>query len=255
MNTFGIRKAIKNFISKPNRKAIWIFGMQKSGTTAIAALLAKKTGKSVTLDTKYLWEPYSSQILSKEISIEELVNKYSYPFSKQIIKEPSATFIIDVIKQYFFLEKYVFIVRNPYDNIRSILNRLNLPGDKLSIDLSQINPNWQYIFQNEYGKNYIGVLAKRWVEANSQMEIINSESCVLVKYEDFILDKETYIENLAKELGLPKNKSISEIVNINYQSKGNRNTNIMEFFGAKNLNIINNTCEKVMNKFNYTSFK
>ena len=44
-----IRTAYRHFISKPNKDALFIFGFQKSGTSAIAGLLAEKTGKSVSV--------------------------------------------------------------------------------------------------------------------------------------------------------------------------------------------------------------
>jgi adenylylsulfate kinase-like enzyme len=37
--------------TKPNKEALWVFGMQKAGTSAIASLLAHRTGKTATIDT------------------------------------------------------------------------------------------------------------------------------------------------------------------------------------------------------------
>src|SRR5699024_12593798 len=101
---------------------------------------------SVTLDTTYLWAPYSTQIKKGEVSIENHAKRYSYPFSKDIIKEPGATFYIDKIESFFNLDQYVFITRNPYSNIRSILNRLDLREDKVVIVIKIVIPIWRINF-------------------------------------------------------------------------------------------------------------
>ena len=250
--SFGIRSYLRNRISKPNRDAIFIFGLQKSGTSAIARLLAEKTGKSVTIDTKYLWQPHYARLISGKIKIKNHVNKYSYPFSKEIIKEPNSTFLIHQIKDFFYLNRYVFIVRNPLDNIRSILNRLNIPGDLENIDLERVNDNWKHLFLSSNGKDYINVLANLWVKANGQTEIINSKNCILVRYEDFIKDKENFIEKLVFKVGLESVNNISEFVDLQYQPKGNSNVNLKTFYGNKNYNKIIQKCSPIMRLFNYS---
>src|SRR5699024_3209315 len=99
----SVKPLILNKFTKPNKDAIWVFGFQKSGTSAIAGLLAHMGNKSVTIDTPYLWPPNNKKIINGEISIKNYVTKYSYPFSKEIIKEPQATFFIDKIDSFFTL--------------------------------------------------------------------------------------------------------------------------------------------------------
>lgn len=252
---FGIRTKLRtaysHFMSKPNRDALFIFGFQKSGTSAIAGLLAEKTGKSVTIDTKYLWQPYFDKIMSNEIDMNSHVNRYSYPFSKFIIKEPNTTFFIKQLKEFFYLSKYIFIVRNPFDNIRSILNRLNLPGDLEDIDVDKVHEDWKSFFSKSKGKNYISVLANLWVKANNQSDITNSDSCVLVKYEDFNNDKEEFIEYISKKVGIEPKYSIGHIVDKQFQPKGERNIDLKIFYGEKNYKIIEDICCNLMKEFNY----
>lgn len=249
--TLGIRQWFYNRISVPNRDALFIFGLQKSGTSVIAGLLAGKTGKTVTIDTKYFWEPYQSMLIKGELQMKDLVQKYSYPFSKQIIKEPASTFFIDKVQEYFYLSKYVFIIRNPFQNIRSILNRLNLPGDRGTIDLEHVNPNWRYLFIEENGHNYIKALAKRWVLANGQLERIEHNACILVKYEDFNINKESFINELAEQLGFERKNSIANLVNKDFQPKGNPETDPKKFFGHRNYSLIYETCIDLIKYYGY----
>lgn len=243
-------KKLNNLLSEPNRDAIFVFGMQKAGTSAIAGLLAESTGLSVTIDTEYLWDPYMTKLMEGELSLEDHITSKSHPFSKDIIKEPEATYIIDKVDECFELDKYVYVIRNPYQNIRSILNRLNLPGNKSKVNLSSIPTAWKRLFPSN-GNDYIKDLAKLWVKAYNNKEYIESESCVLVKYEDFVEDKETFIEELGNDLDLNSENDISHIVDHQFQPKGNSKCDLHDFFGEKNYKIISGICGSLMRRFDY----
>lgn len=238
-------------MAKPNPNAIFIFGLQKSGTSAITALLSKKTGMSATIDTHYFWEPYLGKIISGEIDLAKHIEKHAAPFSKDIVKEPNSTFFIPKLRQVFELEKYVFIVRNPFDNIRSILNRLEIPGDGKNLNVEKLPLVWRHLFEKNEGNDYVSVLAECWVEANGQDEIIDNPACALVRYEDFLLDKENSIEKLALELGLIPKKPIGHLVDVQYQPKGNRKIEPLVFFGEDNYEKIRDICGTLMKKFGY----
>ena len=232
--------AYQKQIGKPNKDVIWVFGMQKSGTSAIAGLLAHRSGKTVTIDTPELWTPHLEKLKSGQLSLKNHIYKNPYDFSKDIIKEPNATFLFDELKGIFKLKKYVVIIRNPFDTIRSILNRLGLPGDQSSININDVNPNWRGIFNNN-GNNYISDLCELWNEAYSNEDMINSKSCILVKYEDFVEDKTSFIDDLCRKLNLPLKYNIELIQDKNFQPKGDKNVDLANFFGY-NYNIIKDNC-------------
>lgn len=250
MLQFGLRSFVKNVFSKPNKDALWIFGNPKSGTTAITALLAKHTGKSVTLDTPYLWDPYLSKLRNKEISFTKHINTYSYPFSKQIIKEPNASLLFEELKNNFNLDSYVFIVRNPFNNIKSILNRLNLAGNKKKLDIAAVPFLWKSYFLPLNTDNYIETLALKWVEINSTKALLENDNCQIVKYEDFYLDKEKFIKTLARSLNFKEEQSIENYTNIQFQPKGKEEDN-QTFFGKDNYQTILNVCANQMKYFGY----
>lgn len=245
---------VLNRVKTPNQDAIWIFGLQKSGTTAIANLLAHMSGSTVSIDPRCLWSPYGQELASGTLPMKEHAMRFSLPFSRDIIKEPSTTLYIDRVESYFFLNKYVFIVRNPYSNIRSILNRLDLPGDKTNINMKDVHINWRGIFK-QGGRNYIFDLADFWLRANSQDHYLFNDRCRLIKYEDFKNDKENFIVDLCMNLDLPVTNSIKDIKNIQFQPKGNRSVNLKKFFGDTNLKIIEDNCGRRMNKLGYSKYK
>ncbi|GAA0487051.1 hypothetical protein GCM10008986_10620 [Salinibacillus aidingensis] len=243
-----------------NPSPLFVLGNQKSGTSAIGALLAELTNKSVTIDLVGIYEPNQTKLHKQEITFPEFVKKNKYDFSKEIIKEPSLTFLYDDIKSYFETNTNVFIVRDPRDNLRSILNRVDLPGNVE--DLAETFPtewkkapvNWKRVIDSRWlgmpGDNYIEWMAYRWLKCIEIYEQ-NKEDFILIKYEDFIADKEGSIKKLAEQLDLPVLNDISSKVDIQYQPAGNRKVNKKEFFGEKNLKRIEDICGTKMKEYGY----
>ncbi len=154
--------------------------------------------------------------------------------------------------------KFIWIVRNPFQNIRSILNRLKIKGNynKIKLDsFEEINKNPAWKNNLEFKKNkinyiYIEAMAYRW---NLLVDLYfkNQDKIILVKYEDFIADKKTYIYKLLDKLEINKVEDIDDILNIQYQPKGNSNVDINKFFGEKNKETILRICKENMKKLNY----
>lgn len=234
----GIWEFFQRKTAKPNKKAVWIFGMQKAGTSAIAGLLAYRAGKTVTIDTPFLWQPYLNQIKEGKLDFKKHIHKNALPFSKDIIKEPAASLLIENVENYFELDNYIFIVRNPFDLIRSILNRLNLSGSEHSLNIKTVHKNWRYMFED--GENYVQKLAEIYRDIYSQEKYINNANCILVKYEDFNRDKDIFINQLCDQLDFPKINSIEHLKNKSFQPKGNPVKDYQAFYGDKNYNIIYN---------------
>ncbi|MFC4558007.1 sulfotransferase domain-containing protein [Virgibacillus kekensis] len=243
-----------------NLSPIFVLGNQKSGTSAIGALLAEIADKTVTIDLLGIYEPTQSKLHQGQISFKEFVERNKYDFSREVIKEPSLTFLYDEIKSYFNSPKNVFIIRNPYDNIRSILNRVDIPGnvDNISADYKEkwnhANENWKKVIDSRWlginGENYIEWMSYRWLRCIEIYEQ-NKDDFILIKYEDFKRDKVNSIKQLAKELNLPIVNDISDKVDIQYQPAGNRSVNKLDFFGERNIERINNICEEKMKEYDY----
>jgi len=246
-----LRGIFVNITSNP----IFVFGNQKSGTTAISGLLSIMTQLPATLDIIPLQHKDLSNLQYGKISFNQFVRKYRYNFSKKIIKEPSLTFFYDEVKKYFSFEKSIFVVREPKDNIRSILNRLNIRGDLKELNNTRfLTPLWKQIIFNDWlgiqYNNYIESLAGRWQKA---VDIYreNKNDFVLVKYEDFLKNKVKTIEKIAEEFSLPIKNDITSVVDKPFQPAGNSNINILEFFGENNLRKIERICKKGMQLLNY----
>lgn len=251
---------VRSRFVKCHSSPIFILGNQKSGTSAIAALLGELTGLPTTIDLtmEYLSKkPSYIKVKNKEMSFEKFVNRNKFDFSKKIIKEPNLTLFYKELSSFFPESRFVFIVRDPRDNIRSILNRLQLPGHLFSLNSNQtktLPKGWETVIDGRWlkltGENYIEMLAFRW-NLMAETYIRNQEHMILIRYEDFIKDKARHISTLAKLLGLPNRYDITDKVDIQYQPKGKGNHDWHSFFGPQNLQRINSICAPNMIFFNY----
>jgi hypothetical protein len=233
-----------------------VFGNQKSGTSAIASLLADYAGLSKTIDIPGLWPPVGKEIMLGERRFESCFPWLNLEFSRELVKEPMMTFFADQALELFPNSKAIFIVRDPRDNIRSLLNRRKLSGALENISGLKMAAGKTLVGDLDVwggisdGHNYIDQMAVRWNAAYEQYQN-HSDRLLLVRYEDFLSDKLGFIADLASSVGLSQKASIKSSVNVQYQPKGNNQATYTDFFGEKNLRKIERHCEENLRELNY----
>jgi hypothetical protein len=247
-------------------RPVLIGGNQKSGTTAIGALLAVATGLRFSNDP--LWQaqrhdarPFLfTDLLEGRVALEDFIRRHRAYFAPEIIKDPDFAFSYADLRRCFPDAPEVFIVRDPRQNIRSILNRLGLPGhlDELGDGHRALlagKKGWQAIVDGRglgiTEGNYISRLAQRW-SAGVRCYLEQPASIEMVRYEDFLADKPGCIANLAERVGLPIVADIRKDQDRQYQPRGNCNVSLDAFFGQKNLDIIERVCAHEMALVGYT---
>jgi len=256
-----IRDALLMKTARLHPAPVFALGNQKAGTTAVAALLGAATGKSVTHDFIYLLEEREQEgLMFGREPLSEFVARRRLYFSRDIIKDNSLTFFHRELKELFPAAGFFTIVRDPRDNIRSILNRLGLPGDagELSDEhrkmLREHPLTWRLMVDGEWppveGSSCIERMARRWVLA-AQVYTDSAGEMELFRYEDFVADKAGRIAALAEKMGMQAVNDVSELVDVQYQPRGDRRATWAEFFGEKNLGLIEDVCGEVMEKFGY----
>lgn len=239
-----LQKNILDLCCNVQTEPLIILGNQKSGTTAIAALVAKAANRSVILDFFFREPRAIRKIVEGQLSLRDFIDANRAYFSKEIIKDPDLTFIYPQLREIYPNSKTVFILRDPVSNVKSILNRLGLPGtlevlsDEKRAELDEIFPEW---FDVMDGVRF-GHQDKNPVIALLRRAILSHEICcrhrndfVVVRYEDFMADKKGYIEKLCAELGIPVSRDISNYVDVQYQPKGKSSGDLVEFFGYENM--------------------
>lgn len=255
-------KHVRGWLATINDAPVFVLGNQKSGTTAIAVLLAERTGHSVT------WDPTSPQhdslivdIYQEAASISTLVQQCELAFSKDVVKDPNLTFVYDALQERFPDAQFVMVMRDPRDNVRSILDRLDLPGDATSLDSERyeaMSQGWRLVVDGSWmgiqGEHYIDSLAGRWQRA-ARIYLENEDTFQLIRYEDFMDAKVAAIDGLAARLGLEAKHGIEDKVDQQFQPRGHRrDANWPTFFGESNLRRIEIRCAEEMNALGYDSF-
>ncbi|WP_424683479.1 sulfotransferase family protein [Frateuria sp. YIM B11624] len=245
---------------------VFIGGSPKSGTTAIAALLAQATGSKFSNDP--FWNVFRRDghgfllpdVLDGTLGLECFVKRYPAYFAAGIVKDPDFAFLYRDLRHLFPGSSQVFIVRDPRQNIRSILNRLHMRGDLENLGADEqrtlaAEGGWRAILEGrglglDERANYVGRLAQRWVRGVESY--LASDAWVqLLRYEDFVGDKMESIARLADVLGLRLTRDIRDELDRQYQPRGNRSISMEAFFGRKNLSVIEDTCAKHMSRFGY----
>lgn len=262
------KKWCSRALATVNEHPIFVLGNQKSGTTAVAALLGELTALSTTLDLTTLYSSLVVDIYRENAPIETLVEQNELEFSRDIVKDPNLTFLYPHLRNRFPNARFAIVIRDPRDNIRSILDRLNLSGNQ---DQLQINKHWESLTEYDgmyeawmtildsswmgvSATHYIEMLAARWQKA-TRIYLENRNQIELIRYEDFIDNKEKAIAGLASRLGLPEEKDISDQVDTQFQSRGsNRGVSWVNFFGEKNLWRIESRCAEEMKTLGYIDF-
>lgn len=254
---YRVRQFIKNNLATVNRHPVLVMGNQKSGTTAISALLACHIGQTATLDLRRCPPLLVYPSCSPEELVKEIVRLHRVEFANGVIKDPEFAFLYPQLMARFPQAKFVMVVRDPRDNIRSILNRLNIPGDRREIDVMQyeeVNEEWGKALESTYLEidhdHYIDRLATRWNRA-VDMYLRYESNIHLMRYEDFCADKTGAIADLAQRLCIPQINDITDQVNRQYQSRGDREVSWRDFFGAKNLARIEEKCCSRMQGMGY----
>jgi hypothetical protein len=237
---------ILSLFSNINKNIVLVLGNQRSGTTAIAAILAAYGDLRLTSDIQSMTSAELKKLASGEIPVETFIKRHSFEFSKEMMKECWLVLFYDKLRIILECRKNVFIMRDPRDNIRSILNRVGIAGNLSKFDrIGEIPGLWKKVVDNRWlgieTDNYINSLAFRWNKA-AKMYLTHKLDFVLIKYEDFIQDKVSYIEKIAKELGVEKKAEIRDMVGIQFQKKGHPDISWEAFFGKENLRRIETIC-------------
>lgn len=214
------------------------------------------TGLSATLDFYPHLPPAELRgAHSGEEGFRLFVRRFRWELSRDLVKEPDLTFLYEPLARRFPEARFLWVVRDPRDNIRSILNRLDAPGDADDIVLDASVPAaWQLVLDGRWmglpGGHYVERLAHRW-RAAAELALEHGAPDTIVRYEDFTADKEGTLRRVAKELDLPMAQPLGAFVDQQFQSRGDRHVDWLAFFGEDNLRRIERVCADAMQRLGY----
>ena len=232
-----------NAVTRPHRDPIFVLGTQKSGTSVIAALLGHATGLPTTIDLKPISRdsPFPQKVAEGSLDFDELVRRHRWDFSRPIVKEPSLTFVVPFLRTRWPSARMVFVRRDPVQVVRSVLDRLRIPGCLRELSDARraaIPPPWRQAFDCRWCErgvpggcwtrprmHYVEEAARRCRIAESIAEnelSARPHSTFVVDYDEFRLRRMDIIEELARSLGLdprPRDRWRSQ-VDRRYQPAG-----------------------------------
>lgn len=260
--TTRVRRLLDGFRG-PIRPALLVTGMPKSGTTALAMLLGEASGLTVNSDPFHRLDnaavDFRDALFEGVYPMSELVREHSHEFRGGIVKDPNFIFLLDQLFELLPNIGVVFIVRDPRANIRSILNRVKLPGRPGTADhrLHDLSATWKRVLGGRTPDidcgDYIRCLAGRWRRA-AQDYLLHANRVRLVRYEDFIHDKPEVVRATLHHFGLPSQRPIEHMMNRQFQPRGDRDVSWQEFFGVEGLRAIEQLCGEEMRSFGYEAF-
>ncbi len=248
----------------PKRCSLVVLGHQKSGTTAIAALIARAAGIEYSNDPLYRadWGEGNlvNQLLSNKLKLKTAVKKRPQLFCASIIKDPDLSFIPDQVFEVFTRARVIYVVRDPRQTIRSIADRLRLTIDDLSnSDLPQNLPNrhWRLILEGRLphvnGHSIAERLAFRWKDALNTCRNLQ-KNLSFIRYEDFLMNKVAFINNLVYSCGLDVRSPIDQDVDRNFQQPGDSKTNPFKRLGRDNIEAIEAIVGEYLESVGYESW-
>jgi hypothetical protein len=255
----GTRQIAGPFVAMPPGQ-IYILGNQKSGTSAIAGLLGRMAALTTTIDLyREVLKPTYHKVLWGQLAFDAFVRRNRWDMSREVVKEPNLTLLHDFLRLRFPQARTIFVVRDPRHNIRSILNRLDLPGDAADLDASafeRMAPGWRLVVAGQDLRlgpgSYIEHLALRW-RAMVRIYQQHAEEMVLLRYEDFLKDKEAALEHTLRRVGRAPVSSVRDRLDVQFQPAGDHSTTPHQFFGARNLETIESLCAAEMRSLGYAA--
>lgn len=256
-----VRRSLRHLrerAARPNPEAVVVFGNQKSGTSAVAGLLGQLTGRSVTLDLELEWRaPSYQRVWQGDMPFSAFVRRNARGLSRDIVKEPNLLLLWPEYLQHFPAVRKVLVVRDPRDNLRSLLDRLGVPGDRQDLspaDRVANGPGWELYLSGDWlglgERSYLEVMAWRW-NLGAAFWAANRADTVLVRYEDFLADKEGVLRRTAQAVGLSPIHSVADALDRPFQPAGRGNRSWLNVFGGANLRRIETACAAGMREFGY----
>ncbi len=251
--------ASRNLFCRVHPHPVFILGHQKSGTSAIAALLAQACDLDVTIDLlREVWWPTYQRVLARHgDTFDGFIRRNRLGFSRAVVKEPNLTLFVPELRAAFPRSSMVMVVRDPRDVTRSLLNAVSLAGDLGATDAGSeltTNPGWGLVLDSSWlgleGEHYIDRISHRW-NFFADVYLDETSRFHLVRYEDFVRDKVGEVRRLAALLGREATVDISDKVDVQFQPAGDRGRTWTHFFGAANLARIESICHDRMLRLGY----
>ncbi|MGM0501225.1 MAG: hypothetical protein ACQERJ_01730 [Bacillota bacterium] len=211
-----IFKPYHKLMLKLNKKnKVFVLGNPYSKASWVAKILSEKSENDKVLSIPAGYSN-SFYLESEKKSLNSFIEDYPFYFTPKIISETMFTFFYDQLLKSFPEGEFLFVIRNPVDNIIDILQNLDLNPSETNYEISEIknlnlNSKWKKTlngkFIGEHKKSrFIHInLAYQWLYSYRIIKF-HAENSMFIRYED--LSNNNIVDNLCEELGLSQEKKV-----------------------------------------------
>lgn len=244
------RDVILNTWAAENPRAIYVTGHPRSGTTAIAQLLGNFSGLRVSQEMGWATK-HVKDIQSRKMSLDALLRRYRYEFSRPIIQSPGLVTVLPQLRDRFPLARIAYIVRDPRDVVCSVIAASNRNA---SDDFVIHDPGF-ILFDNRWlgidEPDPIRSLALRWCYCLSAARRVSGIS--YYRYEDFCEEKVPFIRSLANDLNLTQKCPLGDEIDTQYRGVGKISgpSRWMRMLPPEVVSAIEAICAEEMQRFGY----
>lgn len=206
------RTARRSGQSNPPR--LFVLGNQKSGTTVVADACARLLDETCQQDfplerfhpTYHLISPRS------RFYIDTVIERNLRCFTRGVVKEPGLTAHFQPLRVRYPTASFLFVVRDPIENIRSVLDRLGLVGPDGIVPQPVAYPWLSICFNLDLGEEMpshldldemVARMARRWTYLVSiARRACEAGQAQLVRYEDFVRQPGPVLQQALEASGL-----------------------------------------------------
>lgn len=177
---------------------IIVTGHQRSGTSVIAAMLAKAMGTEAVIDLPNSGIHLAACLRGEQGLSEALEEHYPEQRLKRVIKDCHLSWKLQDLAAIYPKALRLYVVRDPREVIRSCCSRLRLtPWEPAT--LANVEDTWRVCFTDQCMP--VLHLAQRW--ADMTMQALQCDGVRVLRYEDYLLDPAGTVEDIVSRLQTP----------------------------------------------------
>ncbi|MCB9777869.1 MAG: sulfotransferase [Alphaproteobacteria bacterium] len=240
----------------PHARPVFVLGHQKTGSSAVGAMLAEVSGEAAALDlAAELARPLHLEVEAGRKSFDDFLHHNAVDLSRRIVKDACLAALAAPLAARFPAARFVFVVRDPRATVRSVLDRVGLPGDRAHYDeaiLAGVPRAWREVLlpAGADAGDVVAHIAERWRQ-QARVALAGDLPVRVIRYEDFCRAPRAETEAVARDVGLPVLPGDDRAARQQWQPAGEHRGRWPAFLGDANVARIDALCRDEMRAFHY----
>lgn len=183
--------------------SVLVLGHQRSGTSAIASLLAEAAELHLVDDPPWTFTRKVRQIYGNLAGINHYLNAHRADIEAGVLKAPSLTPLAPALQTLLPHVRFVAVVREPKDTIAAVLEWRRYR------DPQQGPGFWDQAWMGIKNEDRIAALAHRWMFYHACLTKLSDP--IWIRYYLFSKDKASTIADAVRQLGIKPKNCVSDL--------------------------------------------